>query len=826
MLIPLSDLVARHNLKVSGILHVGAHKCEELPDYLKLGVPLERIIWVEANADLCMQARQNIPGVQIYNLTVTDTDGKACDFIITNNGESSSILELGTHKMNVPWVVEVERRHQKGKTLDTFCAEEKIPPFNFVNMDIQGAELQALKGMRKALGQVDYLYLEVNIKPVYVGCALLDEIEAFLQPLGFRRVELCLTGHDWGDAFYIRAPPLPAHTTWSLIDRLVYINVPRRTDRRDEMEAEFKRLDIPREKLERFYAIERNPPFLGCSLSHLTVVKQARERKFQNVLILEDDFDFHPDASLVHSRLQEFMKTYGETYNMVLLASNTFKSEPCIGGDLSGSPMIVDYVRDAQTCAGYLISARFFDALIDCWEKAYVQLERTGNHGLYMCDMSWKQLQTGPTYVFRPRLGYQRISRSDLGQSVNDYTWQLQCPAEDETMADLSAATVASKKNPIAAHAGVYQAIQVARLKDKFRQVLRLYEAYNWSGYTGEGSDFGLWDELSIAAYYLRRWDVGVNAIKELLRRVDLNSVTHIGRLYSQKERLKMNLQFYSNPELLPAFDALLKKSTVISAYIMGGLGNQLFQIATALALSYDYGCQAVFERITESESSIGTRPVYWETIFHQIKALPRDAYRQLNFTVYPEPQRPYKSIPVTSGQALCLKGFWQSAKYFDKYRDKLLTLFRPPSMEPIEAVWKSLPEAKFRVSLHVRRTDQLVFSHLHTVLNMTYYQRAVEYFPPDTQFLIFSDDIPWCQANFDWLPNKQFITSLSDVTELFLMSYCNGHILACSTFSWWGAYLNPKQVKVFAPKEWFGPAFPGDWSEIFQPGWTIVSHL
>lgn len=819
MLIPLSDLVARHNLKVSGILHIGAHKCEELPDYLKLGVPLEKIIWVEANADLCIQARQRIPGVQIYPLTVTDTDNKDCNFIITNNGESSSILELGTHKTNVPWVVEVERRLQKGKTIDTFCAEEKIPPFNFVNMDIQGAELQALKGMRKALEQVNYLYLEVNIKPVYVGCALLDEIEAFIYPLGFRRVELCLTGHDWGDAFYIKAPPLPMHPTWSLIDRLVYINVPRRTDRRAEMETEFKRLDIPRDKIERFYAIERNPAFLGCSLSHLAVVKQARERKFQNVLILEDDFDFHPDASLVHSRLQDFMKTYGETYNLVLLAANTLKSESCSD--------TVDYVRDAQTCAGYLISHRFFDALIDCWEKAYVHLERTGNHGLYMCDMSWKQLQHGPTYVFRPRLGYQRISRSDLGQSINDYSWQLQCAAENDAMADLSAATVASKKRPIPAHAGIYHAIQAARIKDKFGQVLRLYEAYDWSNYTGEGSDFGLWDELSIAAYYLQRWDVGIKALRELLQRVDTNSLIHLARLHSQRNRLRMNIRFYSNPELEAAFEAFLKKPRVISAYIMGGLGNQLFQIATALALSYDYGCQAVFEQITESESSIGTRPVYWDNIFHQIKTLPRDAYQQLNFTVYPETQRPYKSIPVSPGQALCLKGYWQSAKYFDKYREKLLTLFRPPSMEPVDAIWKSLPEAKFRVSLHVRRTDQLVFSHLHTVLNMTYYRRAVEHFPSETQFLIFSDDLPWCQTNFDWLSNKHFITAPSDVTELFLMSYCDGHILACSTFSWWGAYLNPKsKTKVIAPKEWFGPAFPGDWSEIFQPEWTIISHL
>ena len=163
-----------------------------------------------------------------------------------------------------------------------------------------------------------------------------------------------------------------SQTIWSQIDRVVYINVVRRADRRAEMEAELKRLEVPPAKIECFSAIEKQPPFLGCHLSHLTVVKQARERKFQHVLIMEDDFSFHPDANLVHSHLQAFLKQYGETYNMVLLASNTFKSEPCDN--------LVDYVRDAQTCAGYLISSRFFDSLITCWETAYAQLEKTGNH--------------------------------------------------------------------------------------------------------------------------------------------------------------------------------------------------------------------------------------------------------------------------------------------------------------------------------------------------------------------------------------------------------------------------------------------------------------
>src|SRR5437016_4982384 len=226
-----------------------------------------------------------------------------------------------------------------------------------------------------------------------------------------------------------------------------------------------------------------------------------------------------------------------------------------------------------------------------------------------MCDMSWKQLQNGPVYVFRPRIGYQRVSPSDLGGKTNEYLWQLQCPSESDDMADQAAVTVYARKHPLPAHPDVYQAIQVARAKDKFRQVLRLYEVYDWSNYTGPGFDFGLWDELSITVYYLQRKELGDFAFRTMFQRLDYRSVEHLARWHSQQKRLRENLRFHNNPTLQTEFEALTKRATVISAEVMGGLGNQLFQIATALALSYDVGCQALFERITASASSIGTRP-------------------------------------------------------------------------------------------------------------------------------------------------------------------------------------------------------------------------
>ena len=75
---------------------------------------------------------------------------------------------------------------------------------NFVNIDIQGAELLALKGMTATLPYIDYLYLEVYTKHLYKDCALLPEIRAFFKPFGFALQELQMTPHGWGDAFFVK----------------------------------------------------------------------------------------------------------------------------------------------------------------------------------------------------------------------------------------------------------------------------------------------------------------------------------------------------------------------------------------------------------------------------------------------------------------------------------------------------------------------------------------------------------------------------------------------------------------------------------------------
>lgn len=204
MLIPLAQLVQRHSLQIRRILHVGAHLCEERADYQAAGVKDDNIHWVEGNGKLVQTLKRAHPRLHLYHAVVADKDGRHVDFIVTNNGQSSSILELAEHKKEHPSVVEIYREPRQTCRLDTLLTRHRVAPVDFLNLDIQGAELLALKGLGHYLHHVRYIYTEVNTKALYQDCALLTEVDDFLTQEGFVRKELSLTPHGWGDAFYVR----------------------------------------------------------------------------------------------------------------------------------------------------------------------------------------------------------------------------------------------------------------------------------------------------------------------------------------------------------------------------------------------------------------------------------------------------------------------------------------------------------------------------------------------------------------------------------------------------------------------------------------------
>jgi FkbM family methyltransferase len=188
MLIP--DALDRLSLKK--ILHIGAHLCEERELYRRLGI---HTTWIEANPNI---ARHNS---DVINAVVSDKDGEEVEFIVTNNGQSSSILELKTHRTAYPDVVEVHRFKARTITIDTLFPGAD---FDSMNLDIQGAELKALRGACKALKNIRAIYTEVNLDELYAGCARIGEIDEFLRSFGFTRTDTRFTESGWGDALYIK----------------------------------------------------------------------------------------------------------------------------------------------------------------------------------------------------------------------------------------------------------------------------------------------------------------------------------------------------------------------------------------------------------------------------------------------------------------------------------------------------------------------------------------------------------------------------------------------------------------------------------------------
>jgi glycosyl transferase family 25 len=187
------------------------------------------------------------------------------------------------------------------------------------------------------------------------------------------------------------------------------INLDHRTDRLEEITKE---LDIMGLKFKRFPAIKTSPGIIGCGLSHLAVLKEARELGLKEVLIFEDDFTFSESKEHCWKTVEEFLKN--ETYDVVMFGYNMQKSSPYKPGLLK--------VLEAQTASAYIVNHRFYDKLINLFEEAMPLLQSTGKHWVYANDEVWKKLQPGADwFAFEPRMGYQRKSFSDNTQSVTDY---------------------------------------------------------------------------------------------------------------------------------------------------------------------------------------------------------------------------------------------------------------------------------------------------------------------------------------------------------------------------------------------------------------------
>lgn len=231
----------------------------------------------------------------------------------------------------------------------------------------------------------------------------------------------------------------------------------------------------------------------------------------------------------------------------------------------------------------------------------------------------------------------------------------------------------------------------------------------------------------------------------------------------------------------------------------MGRLGNQMFQYATLYAIAkennYDFGVPYKKQKSSDEFAKFHLPEVFSlsakdSSSSPPVKQIYREKFHHFDPDIF--------SIEDNTD----IFGYFQTEKYFKKYREEIKKEFTFPKniLSFCNFFKKSLGNKV--VSLHVRRGDYLKIPNIHPPCSAEYYEKAIQHFDEDVSFLIFSDDVSWCIENFK--EDKFKIFHNNHYYSLCMMSLCDGHIIANSSFSWWGAWLG-KVDKVVAPKKWFG---------------------
>jgi len=204
VLIPLESIIRSFPIPRGPVLHVGAHLGEEAADYERFG--FRPVWWVEANAELKAALFTHVRRFTDHHIIIAalaDCE-KDVTFHIANNGQSSSVFPLGTHATEHPEVHYVRDLELRTTTVDALFDAGRIGQAEFINLDIEGSELDVLKGAEAYLGGVSTIYSEVSDTHVRVGHALFPEVAEWLGARGFDMVAKRMTPHGWGDALWIR----------------------------------------------------------------------------------------------------------------------------------------------------------------------------------------------------------------------------------------------------------------------------------------------------------------------------------------------------------------------------------------------------------------------------------------------------------------------------------------------------------------------------------------------------------------------------------------------------------------------------------------------
>jgi hypothetical protein len=256
--------------------------------------------------------------------------------------------------------------------------------------------------------------------------------------------------------------------------------------------------------------------------------------------------------------------------------------------------------------------------------------------------------------------------------------------------------------------------------------------------------------------------------------------------------------------------------SPFVTAELRGQLGNQLFIIAATVSLALDHEATPTFPDLIKIKDY--KIPLNYEKLFH---SLPVSLPNRVRFT-YREPHFSYEPIPYRPNMKL--SGYFQSEKYFANHKREILELFAPPSeiVSDLSLRYADILEHAMTISVHVRFYHEDPTGKVHPTCDRDYFEKAMALFPDDALFVVFSNEMEKCKTLLSSIPkNFRFIEGEDHFCDLYLMSFCKHNIIANSSFSWWGAYLNRNPKKqVVAPKLWFNSSHIADTKDLLPEGW------
>ena len=259
----------------------------------------------------------------------------------------------------------------------------------------------------------------------------------------------------------------------------------------------------------------------------------------------------------------------------------------------------------------------------------------------------------------------------------------------------------------------------------------------------------------------------------------------------------------------------------IVSVRLQGGLGNQMFQIATAYAYGkrFNFKPKFSFTNCVTVHQGFSSQK-YLDNLFVRLESL---SPTEINFPHYfKESNHSFTPIPKYNNN-LFLDGYFQSEKYFKDSKTELKDIFKLDIKYQIEVnkFIKTLPNQNNLTALHVRRGDYLKFPGIHDTCTLEYYSKAMEIIGEST-FIVVSDDIDWCKHNIKG-ENIHYSPFTDELQDLLLISSCKNKIIANSSFSWWSSYLSECDGITIAPKKWFGVSGPQEQNDIIPEEWIKI---